>query len=285
MSLSEVRHSDSGGTRDSGTDLERLTSQLLKMRNIKISIITPTFNSSTYIKETIYSVISQSYTDWELLIIDDCSSDDTVEIVESFTLSDERIRLIKNQQNKGASFSRNVGIAKSHGDYLAFLDSDDLWEKDKLQTQITFMRDHKIAFCFTGYLIVDSSGKSSGKTVDSSQKGSFSYNDMLAKKATLGCSTVMLKKSSFKGLLQMPDLRTGQDYAFWLKILRCTNQNAYILPLVLTQYRITPNSISRNKFNKAKRQWFIYNKIENLGSLRAAYYFCFYVVRAIFRTP
>ena len=106
---------------------------------------------------------------------------------------------------------------------------------------------------------------------------------MLAKKATLGCSTVMLVKKTFEGLLNMPLLRTGQDYAFWLKLLKNTNQEAHILPIALTLYRINPNSISRNKFKKAKRQWAIYRNNENLNLVKSSYYFCFYSFRAIFR--
>ena len=254
------------------------------MKNDSISIITPTYNSSKYITKTIQSVISQTYIDWELIIIDDCSSDDTIKIVESFILLDERIKLIQNQNNRGAAFSRNTGMIKSKSDYLAFIDSDDVWEKDKLQKQLLFMKDNNISFSFTAYLIIDNLGNSTGRTVDSKQKGSFSYEDMLAKKATLGCSTVMLNKNSFKGLLQMPELRTGQDYAFWLKLLKNTNQKAYILPSIFTQYRITPNSISRNKLKKAKRQWAIYRNNENLNFVISSYYFCFYAFRAVFRT-
>lgn len=254
------------------------------MNNTKVSIIMPSYNSMNYIEETIYSVISQTYADWELIIIDDCSIDNTVKIVESFTSLDERIKLIQNQNNQGAAFSRNAGLLKSKYSYLAFIDSDDIWEKDKLEKQIFFMKHNNIHFSFTAYIIIDDYGNSTGKTVDSKQEGSFSYEDMLAKKATLGCSTVMLNKNSFKGLLQMPELRTGQDYAFWLKLLKSTNQKAHILPLVLTQYRITPNSISRNKFKKANRQWEIYRNNENLNIIRSTYYFCLYAVRAIFRT-
>ena len=254
------------------------------MKKNSISIITPTYNSSKYIAETIQSVISQTYIDWELIIIDDCSSDDTTEIVESFILLDERIKLIRNQNNRGAAFSRNAGMIKSKSNYLAFIDGDDVWEKDKLQKQLLFMKDNNISFSFTAYSIIDNLGNSTGRTVDSKQKGSFTYEDMLAKKATLGCSTVMLNKNSFKGLLQMPELRTGQDYAFWLKLLKNTNQKAYILPSVHTKYRITPNSISRNKFKKAKRQWEIYRNNENLNLIMSSYYFYFYTFRAIFRT-
>jgi teichuronic acid biosynthesis glycosyltransferase TuaG len=146
------------------------------------------------------------------------------------------------------------------------------------------MKKNKIPFSFTGFKIFSNKAKYLGKTVDTTQKGSFSYKDMLAKKATLGCSTVMLNKNSFKGLMQMPLIRTGQDYAFWLKLLKNTDERAHVIPLALTSYRITPNSISRNKFYKAQRQWSIYRENEGLSLLKSCYYFSFYAFRAIFKT-
>ena len=238
-----------------------------------ISIITPTYNSSLYIAETIKSIISQTHDNWELILVDDFSNDNTVSIIESFISLDNRIKLIKNTENKGAAFTRNTAILESKYSYLAFLDSDDIWVKEKLEKQLFFMKSKKISFSFTGFKIIDYKSKSTGKTVDTKQNGSFSYEDMLTKKATLGCSTVMLNKKAFKGLLVMPSIRTGQDYAFWLKLLKNTNEKAYIISLPLTNYRITPNSISRNKFKKAKRQFHIYRRIEKLNFLSSLYYF------------
>jgi len=250
-----------------------------------VSIITPTYNSSKYIIETIDSIINQTHKEFELILVDDCSSDNTVSIINSFIAKDKRIRLKENLKNSGAAFSRNEGLLQCKYDYIAFIDSDDIWAKEKLEKQLFFMKTNNISFSFTGYEIIDDLGALIGKTVDTKQgNSSFSYKDMLAKKATLGCSTVMLNKQSFKGLLQMPSIRTGQDYAFWLKLLKNSNKFAYIYSKALTQYRITPTSISRNKFNKAKRQWFIYRQIENLNFFRSLYYFYFYAFRAVFKT-
>lgn len=249
-----------------------------------VSIITPTYNSEKYIIDTIQSVILQTYENWELIIIDDCSIDNTVSIIKSFIAKDERIKLKQNKKNSGAAFSRNEGLIKCKYDYIAFLDSDDIWNKNKLLKQLYFMKNNNISFSFTGFEIINNLGHLTGKTIDTQQKGSFSYKDMLAKKATLGCSTVMIYKCSFKGLLQMPSIRTGQDYAFWLKLLKNSNKRAYIYSTAFTQYRITPTSISRNKFKKAKRQWFIYRQIENLNIFKSMYYFYFYAVRAVFKT-
>lgn len=253
------------------------------MTNDFISIITPTYNSSLYIAETIESVINQSYKEFELILVDDCSNDNTVDIIKSYITKDNRIKLIENKINSGAAFSRNIAIAKSNHNYLAFIDSDDVWDRNKLAKQLLFMKNKKVCFSFTAFEIIDSNSKSNGRTVDTKQNGSFSYDDMLVKKATLGCSTVILYKKAFTGLLEMPSIRTGQDYAFWLKLLKNTDEKAFILPLPLTKYRITPNSISRNKINKAKRQWFIYREIEQLSLLKSCYCFCFYAFRAIFK--
>ena len=254
------------------------------MKNDYISIITPSYNSAEYIEETIQSVLNQTYEKWELILVDDFSYDNTVSIIESFISLDSRIKLIKNTENKGAAFTRNTAILESKYSYLAFLDSDDIWVKEKLEKQFFFMKSNKIAFSFSGFDIIDKIGNFTGKSVDTSQKGAFSYEDMLLKKATLGCSTVMLNRSKFNGLMNIPSIRTGQDYAFWLKLLKNTDEKAHVISLPLTKYRITPNSISRNKIKKAGRQWFIYRNIEHLSFLKSCFCFCFYVFRAIFKT-
>ena len=171
----------------------------------------------------------------------------------------------------------------SSGEYLAFCDSDDIWKSNKLGTQLKFMMQKNISFCFFVYEIINDKGVPMDITVDSSQSGSFTYVDMLKKKATLGCCTVMLKKKSFEGLLEMPNIRTGQDYAFWLKLLKNSIHNAHILPKTLSEYRISIDSISRNKFKKAMRQFYIYGSIEKISLVKSLYYFSFYAFRALFR--
>lgn len=246
-----------------------------------VSIITPSYNSEEYISQTIDSVLAQTIQNWEMIVVDDASSDNCIQIIEKHTETDKRIKLIVLKENSGAAVARNTAINAGTGKYIAFLDSDDLWDTEKLKKQITFMESNQIDFSFTAYNLIDSKDNLLGITIDSNQSGSFSYNDMLRKKATMGCSTVMLRRSAFKDL-RMPLLRTGQDYALWLKLLK-TGKNAFILNEVLTQYRILPNSISRNKFKKAKRQWQIYRKIEGLSILTSGISFIFYAWRAIFR--
>ncbi|WP_188008918.1 glycosyltransferase family 2 protein [Grimontia hollisae] len=247
---------------------------------MKVSIITPVYNAERYICKTYESIRDQTHIDWEWLVTDDKSSDNTLAILKELSKIDCRIRIYTNLENSGAAISRNNSIKHATGDFIAFIDSDDLWLPDKLEQQLKFM-SNGISFSFTAYELIDLNGNSLNRTVDSSHQGSFSYNDMLKKKATLGCSTVMLRRESFPEI-SMPLIRTGQDYALWLKLLK-SGHNAHLLNTVLTKYRVLPNSISRNKVKKAIRQWEIYRKLENLDLINSSINFCFYAFRAIFR--
>ena len=248
--------------------------------NHLISIITPSFNSAEFIESTVNSVIAQTYQNWEMIIVDDNSTDNSVEVIKRLSQKDDRIKLIKLDENSGAAVARNTAIENAKGDFLAFLDSDDIWKPFKLDQQLSFMGSD-INFSFTAYELIDGAGKKLNRQVDNNQTGSFDYKDMLKKKATLGCSTVIVRRCAFKDI-SMPLLRTGQDYALWLKLLK-TGQKAYVFAKVMGQYRILANSISRNKFKKALRQWQIYRKVEQLSVFNAAICFCFYAWRAIFR--
>ena len=177
----------------------------------KVSIITATYNSSKEIRGTYQSILNQSYENWEWLVTDDCSSDSTFIILEDIAKNDPRVRVYHNPVNSGAAVSRNNSLNHAAGEFIAFIDSDDLWKLNKLEKQLAFMTDG-IDFSFTAYDLIDEQAKPLNQTVDANQLGAFSYEDMLKKKATLGCSTVMLRRSAFKDIY-MPLLRTGQDYA------------------------------------------------------------------------
>lgn len=248
---------------------------------ILISIITPSYNSSDWIEKTYVSIKEQSYPNWEWLITDDCSSDNTLQLLKKISKNDKRVKLFCNEINSGAAVSRNNSLSNASGDFFAFIDSDDLWLLSKLENQINFMEDNLVDFSFTSYELVDDNGQLLNKIVDSHDVKYVTYEDMLRKKATLGCSTVMLRRSAFDDI-SMPLIRTGQDYGLWLKLLK-TGKNAYKVNEVLTQYRILPNSISRNKIKKAKRQWQIYREIEKLSLIKSFECFCFYAYRAVFR--
>ena len=246
-----------------------------------ISIITPTYNCENTISETYNSILKQTKSEWEWIVTDDRSTDNTLSILNEISLTDDRVKVYSNDINSGAAVTRNNSIENSSGVFLAFIDSDDVWNEDKLASQFKFMVQKKIDFSFTAYELVNESGLSLHQFVDLKQLTPLSYEDMLRKKATLGCSTVMLRSKAFEDIA-MPLLRTGQDYALWLKLLK-GGQKAYPLNVSLTKYRITPNSISRNKFKKALRQWQIYRDIERLNISKSIVCFCFYAWRATFR--
>lgn len=257
-----------------------LTLVLLMNSNPLVSIITPSYNSLPYIQQTVRAIQAQSHSNWELLITDDASTDDTVSFIQSAAAADPRIRLFQLPENSGAAVARNKSIQLAAGDFVAFCDADDLWHPSKLEKQLAFM-DETIDFSFTAYELIDPHGKRLHQVVDGAQNGSIGYRNMLRKRATMGCSTVLLRRNAFPDLT-MPIIRTGQDYALWLKLLK-PGTRAHAFPEVLTQYRILPGSISRNKIKKAKRQWQIYRQVEHLRLADAFICFCFYAWRAVFR--
>lgn len=195
-----------------------------------VSVIMPSYNTASLIAESIQSVLDQSYASWELIIVDDCSSDDTDDIVRPF-LSDKRIRYIKNEKNSGAAVSRNKALLEAKGKWIAFLDSDDLWLPDKLEKQIRFMEDNGYFFSYTKYMEIDANGNSNHVVVSGPKKitkTSF-YNYCWP-----GCLTVMYDRESI-GLIQIKNIRKNNDYAMWLKV--CHKADCYLLDEVLAKYR------------------------------------------------
>ena len=236
-----------------------------------VSVITPTHNSSKYIIDTIISIKNQTLEEWELIVVDDCSTDSTIKLVEKEMELDSRIILMKNLSNLGAANSRNRGIRESKGRYIAFLDSDDLWVPDKLKNQVKFMQNNDIAFSFTSYEMIDEEGKKLNKEIKIPKTINY---DQLLKNTIIGCLTVMLDKKKLKDI-EMPNIRTRQDTALWLKILK-TGEVAYGLDNCLAQYRKVSNSLSSNKFKMAYKTWRMYRDIEKLSFLKSMYVFLHY---------
>ena len=246
-----------------------------------VSIITPSYNSSLYIKETYESILAQTHSEWEWLITDDGSTDDSWALIQSFAATDPRIKAVQNKTNSGAAVSRNNSLARVKGDFIAFLDSDDLWLPEKLSLHLAFMQTHGVDLSFTSYTQIDEQGNDLMQIIDAKKQGSFSYEDMLKKRATMGCCTVIVRKSAFNDI-SMPLIRAGQDYALWLKLLK-TGKPAIIFNMPLSQYRIVSNSLSRNKYKKALKIWQVYREIEQLNLIKASYVFSHYAVRAFFK--
>ncbi len=216
-----------------------------------VSIITPSYNTAKFISETIKCVQAQTYMDWEMIIVDDCSKDNTDEVVKPF-LEDKRIKYFKNEKNSGAALSRNRALREAKGHWVAFLDSDDLWAPDKLERQIRFMEKNGYHFSYTNYSEIDDEGKPLGsiwtgpKKIGKVRMTMFNY---------MGCLTVMYDRD-FVGLVQVGDIKKRNDYAIWVKaVKKCS---AYLLDECLATYRVRSsgsimnrgkNPLSRIRFN------------------------------------
>lgn len=242
-----------------------------------VSIITPTYNCSKFIEQTIESVLNQSYSNWEMIIVDDCSDDDTVKIAKRYSKEDQRIKVFYNKTNKGPALTRNKAIKIASGRFIAFLDGDDTWRPEKLKKQLKFQIKNKYAFTYTSFGRIDEEGQKIGKTNAPSE---LTYDDLI-KTCPIGCLTVIYDTLYFDKQF-MPIIDKRQDYALWLKLLRKVDK-AYGLNEVLADYRIHSNSISSNKLHAAKYQWLVYRKKENLPFHKALYAFSFYTFHGFIR--
>jgi len=241
------------------------------MQNTMVSIIMPSYKSERFIAQAIESVISQTYTNWEMIIVDDKSPDNANVIIKSYIEKDKRIQLIELEQNSGPAVARNKAILESKGRYIAFLDSDDMWIATKLEKQILWMQTKKCALSYTSYFIIDESGKEQGVFITKEQ---VSYWDLL-KTNSIGCLTVIYDTDTL-GKVLMPNIIKKQDYALWLKILKQID-NGYGMLEPLAYYRIVENSVSRNKFAGLKYLWNIYRDLERLNIFQTLYYFASYI--------
>jgi teichuronic acid biosynthesis glycosyltransferase TuaG len=246
-------------------------------QNIKlplISIVTPSYNCSSFIEETIKSVQAQSYHHWEMIIVDDASADNSVDIIKHNIKKDKRIKLISLTKNVGAAKARNAALKEAKGDYIAFLDSDDLWLPTKLEEQMAFMKRENLAFTFTSYCLINEQGRDMNIEVQALDK--ISYKDLMGN-TIIGCLTVMLDRHQV-GQIEMPDIQP-EDTALWLQLLRKGHQ-AYGLQKVLSKYRIVSNSTSRNKLKAAFRYWRLLRRQEKLNIFKANFYFSKYAFNA-----
>lgn len=245
----------------------------------QVSVIMPAYNSEKTIDAAITSVRRQTMTEWELIIVDDLSADQTREKLMTWEFADERIHTVFLNRNSGAAAARNTALELARGRYLAFLDSDDCWKPDKLERQLQFMHDHSYAFTFTGYEYIDADGVPVQKQVHA--PGTVSYQDML-KNTIVGCLTVMIDRT-LTGPFRMPSLRARQDLATWLSLLK-KGINAYGLDECLAEYRISgKGSVSGNKWKSATKTWYVYRHVEKLPVLRACWYFCNYATNAVLK--
>lgn len=241
-----------------------------------VSIITPAFNCEKYIAQTIESVIQQTYTNWEMIIVNDHSTDNTANIIKEYQQRDSRIKLIDLRENAGAAVARNTAMDSAKGRYIAFLDSDDLWKSNKLKRQIDFMLKNKYGFTFTGYQYLNDDINTREKVFKIPSV--LNYSKAL-KNTVIGCLTVVIDRSVI-GDFRMPLVRRGQDNLTWLMLLEKGHQ-AYGLDENLAEYRRVTGSLSNNKIKSLKRQWTNYRKVIKLPYHKCVYYYIFYIVNNI----
>ena len=209
-----------------------------------VSIITPNWNCAKFIGETIKSVQAQTYQNWEMIIVDDCSTDNSEKVVEPYMKEDKRIKFLRNEKNSGAAVSRNYAMREARGKWIAFLDSDDLWVPEKLEKQLKFMVENGYNFSYTGRSTIDEDSIPLGELTTGPKSinkiGMFMY-------CWVGCLAVMYNAEKV-GLIQIADLKKNNDYAIWLKVIK--KANCYLLNENLARYRVRKSSISHDKFKK-----------------------------------
>jgi len=232
-----------------------------------VSIITPTFNSANYVLATINSVLNQTYTNWELLLVDDCSTDDTYRIIQEQASLDPRIKVFQLENNAGPAKARNFAINKAQGSFMTFLDADDIWFADFIQNSIETIEQTGINFVFSSY-------KRANENLefvysDFIVPAKVTYTDIL-KTNSISCLTAFINIKAL-GKKTMPDIRKRQDMGLWLKYLK-EIPFAYGITTPKAIYRIRKNSLSRNKLSLIKYQWEFYRKVEQINILSSTYY-------------
>jgi len=245
-----------------------------------VSIITPNYNGQKFIRNTIESVIKQTFQNWEMIIVDDGSTDDSLQIIEEYAKQDPRIKFLKTNLAKfpkliaGPGAARNTAIDAAKGKYIAFLDNDDLWHPTKLEKQISFLEKNSYSLVYTWYDIIDEDGTKIGEHTPSDLK--LSYSDLL-KDCKIGCLTVMYDVAKLgKQFINLNKYDRYADYSLWLKITKEGNE-AYCMHEKLSSYRLVKGSISANKLNAMIHQWHILRQVEKLKIYFAFYNFFFYL--------
>ncbi|WP_299052950.1 glycosyltransferase family 2 protein [uncultured Polaribacter sp.] len=247
------------------------------MSNNLVSIITPCFNSENFIAETIESVVNQTFKNWELIIVDDLSTDNSLQIINSYAKKDLRIKVHQLKNNSGTAIARNKAIELSKGNFIAFLDSDDLWIPSKLEHQLKFMLDNKLPLSYTSYKIMNANSIEIEKPIYCDSK--MTYKKMLYSNK-IGCLTAMYNKDII-GKIYMPNIRKRQDYGLWLFILK-KYSHASGMRGIYASYRKTNNSISNNKIEMIKWNFKLFYEVEKFSFFRASYYTLCNVINKLF---
>ena len=249
------------------------------MKEELVSIIMPSYNCGRFVWESVESVLAQTYREWELLFVDDCSGDDTLTIMIQYAERDKRIKVFSNSSNSGAAVSRNTALRNASGRWIAFLDSDDLWEPTKLEKQVSFMEENGYKFSYTEYQEMDEEGAITGVTVSGpahvTKSGMFSF-------CWPGCLTVMYDREKV-GMIQIEDIKKNNDYAMWLKV--CRKADCYLLPEVLAKYRRGRNGSVSSHGITTMIGWHykLWHEAEKRNALVAAYYTALNLVCGLYK--
>ena len=247
--------------------------------NELISIVMPVYNASAWLEETVESVQKQTYENWELIAVDDCSPDESFRMLERMAQKDARIRPIRREENGGAARTRNTGMDAARGQYLAFLDSDDLWDAKKLEKELAFLKERQAAFAFTAYEFGDENGRGNGRIVH--VPPTLDYRHALSR-TIIFTTTVMFDLQRIdRELIRMPDVKS-EDTATWWKILR-SGYTAHGLNENLAIYRRPKGSLSSNKMEAVRRIWNLYRNQEKLSLPVSAWHLFFWAWRAAAR--
>lgn len=232
-----------------------------------VSIITPSYKSEKFISQTIKSVLSQTYKNWEMIIIDDVSPDNSNKVIEEYCKKDSRIKLIKLGINSGPAVARNRAIEEANGRYIAFLDADDLWMSEKLEKQLAYMQVKDCALSYTAYKTMSEDGKNLNVNINPPMR--LTYKELL-KSNRIGCLTAIYDTYKI-GKVYMPLIKKRQDYGLWLKILSNID-TAYGVNELLATYRIMSNSISSNKIDLLKYNYALFREHEKFSAIKSLYY-------------
>lgn len=244
-----------------------------------ISIVVPVYNAERFLDETVKTVQNQTYQNWELLLVDDCSTDMSVAIAQDYAKKDARVRSICQETNQGAASARNRGVQEARGRYLCFLDADDLWVPEKLEEELAFIEKKQAAFVFTGYEFADEAGVGLGKVVRVPKE--ITYREAL-KNTTIFTSTVMLDRELIEDeYIYMPKV-PSEDTATWWQLLKKYDV-AYGLDMNLVKYRRSENTLSSNKWIAIQRIWNLYRRQEGMSIIKSLYCMFFWAVRAVIR--
>lgn len=242
-----------------------------------VSVVMPAHNAAGFISESISSIQKQTYENWELLVIDDASHDNTSQLVEEFMAGDQRIKLHSLPANQGAGFARNIGIKASKGAYISFLDADDLWLPQKLQIQLQFMEDQKVEVCYTSYELIDEKGRSKGEKIEALEN--LPFNKLL--KANYIGNLTGIYDAERLGKIYCPLIRKRQDWGLWLLAVKKAG-TAKGIKEPLAQYRLRKHSISGNKWEMLGYNFKVYREVLKLSAVKSSYRMILFLFEQLF---